>query len=88
MTTVTIQYTTRYIKDFKKLSPSLQRAAAKREEIFKKDPHSPELKTHKLSGKLQDFWAFSITHHDRILFRFISQTQVIFYKIGSHDIYK
>jgi len=64
-----------------------QKIAIKRETIFRKDPFSQTLKTHKLSGKLKNYWAFSITYQDRILFRFINGDEAIFYKIGSHAIY-
>lgn len=82
-----IHYTSRFIKDLKKLSRDKQRLATKREKIFRKDPFSQTLKTRKLSGKLKDYWAFSITYQDRVLFRFINRDEAIFYKIGSHAIY-
>lgn len=62
--------------------------AFKREKIFIKDPFSSTLKTHKLSGELDGYWAFSITYQDRVIFRFVSDTEVIFFRIGSHDIYQ
>lgn len=83
-----IHYTSRFIKDLKRLLPSKQKLAVKREKLFKENPFSPQLKTHKLSGKLENFWAFSITYQDRVLFRFINKKEVIFYKIGSHAIYR
>ncbi len=82
-----IHYTSRFIKDLKKLPKDKHKLATKREKIFRKDPFSQTLKTHKLSGKLQDYWAFSITYKDRVLFRFISGDEAIFYKVGSHAIY-
>lgn len=88
MVNIKIHYSKRYIKDFKKLTPSLRLLAAEREKIFKNDPHLHKLKTHKLTGKLQDYWSFSLNYQDRVLFRFINQSEVIFYKIGSHDVYK
>ncbi len=83
-----IHYTSRFIKDFKKISKEKQKLAIKREEIFRKNCFDPRLKTHKLTGVLKDYWAFSVTHSDRILFRFISEKEIIFYKIGNHEIYR
>ena len=82
-----IHYTSRFIKDLKKLPKDKQKLATKREAIFRKDPFFQTLKTHKLSGKLKDYWAFSITYQDRVIFRFINGRKAIFYKIGSHSIY-
>lgn len=56
--------------------------------IFKADPFDPRLKTHKLKGNLNEYWSFSISFSDRILFRFIDKETVFFIDIGSHDIYK
>lgn len=83
-----IHHTSLFIRDFKKLSSSKQQVAIKREKEFRKNPFSPHLRTHKLSGKLTKFWAFSITYQERVLFRLIKKNEVIFYKIGSHAIYK
>ena len=59
-----------------------------REKIFRNNCFDSRLKTHKLTGSLKDYWAFSVTHSERILFRFINEKEVIFYKIGTHEIYK
>lgn len=83
-----IHFTSRFIKELKKLSREKQKLAIQRESYFRKNPFDPRLKTHKLSGKLQRYWAFSLTYSDRVLFSFIHQNEVIFYKIGSHDVYK
>lgn len=85
---IKINYAKRFLRDFKKLTPDKQQQAIEREKIFIKDPFSLTLKTHKLSGELKEYWSFSITYQDRIMFRFANDKEVIFYKIGSHDIYK
>lgn len=56
--------------------------------LFLTNPYSPSLKTHKLSGKLKDYWSFSITYQLRILFRFNNESIVEFIDIGGHEIYK
>lgn len=88
MEIIKIHYTSRFIRDLKKLSKDKQKLAIEREKLFKNDPFANKLKTHKFDGKLKDYWAFSITHKDRIMFGFINKSEVIFYKIGSHAIYE
>lgn len=83
-----IHYTSRFVKDFKKLSKEKQILAIKREEIFRKNSFDSRLRIHKLTGGLKDYWAFSVTHSDRVLLRFIGEKEVIFYKIGTHEIYR
>jgi len=88
MTVAQIEYSTNFVKQFRKLNPQLQKQAIKAEKLFKKDPFAPKLKTHKLTGKLKNLWAFSINYKDRVIFEFMGKGKVLFYKIGSHDIYK
>lgn len=88
MTNPQIEYSRNFVKQFKKLTPQTQRQAIKAEKLFKKDPFSHKLKTHKLSGRLQGLCAFSINYKDRIIFEFSGKGKVLFHKIGSHDIYK
>ncbi|MFN4213032.1 MAG: type II toxin-antitoxin system YafQ family toxin [Microgenomates group bacterium] len=57
------------------------------EKIFRKNPFAPQLKTHRLEGKLKDFWSFSIDYHYVILFEFINKNIVWFHSVGTHDIY-
>ncbi len=54
-------------------------------EQFTVDPFSPSLKAHKLSGKLKEFWSFSIDHSERVLFYFVDDNKAVFVDVGSHD---
>jgi mRNA-degrading endonuclease YafQ of YafQ-DinJ toxin-antitoxin module len=83
-----INYTQRFIRELKKLPPEKQKQAFKVEKIFIRNPFNPSLKTHKLSGELKNYYAFSINYSDRVMFRFITPNEVLFFRIGSHDIYK
>ncbi len=54
-------------------------------ELFLKDPFSPRLKTHKLSGKLKGTWAFSINDDYRVVFEYITSEKVLLIDFGTHD---
>jgi addiction module RelE/StbE family toxin len=54
-------------------------------ELLCKDPHTPQLRTHKLSGKLRDCWAFSCGYDVRVVFRFIDAKHILLIDFGSHD---
>ena len=56
--------------------------------IFKNNPFDPCLKTHKLKGKLKDYWVFTISYSYRIIFRFLDKERIFFIDIGDHSIYK
>lgn len=55
---------------------------------FQENSFDPSLKTHKLIGKLENYWSFSIDYHLRILFEFIDEETAGFINIGTHEIYK
>jgi len=72
----------------KKLSKKQREKLKEKIEIFKQNPFDSRLKTHKLKGKLKDYWVFSINRSDRILFRFLTKGKVFFIDIGDHSIYQ
>lgn len=51
---------------------------------FSKNPFDARLKTHKLTGKLQGLWAFSIDYDCRVVFNFLDSNKlVLLIDIGS-----
>jgi mRNA-degrading endonuclease YafQ of YafQ-DinJ toxin-antitoxin module len=82
-----IIYSPKFAREYKKLSLKIKLLAEKREPIFRKDPFDPRLKTHKLGGKLKDFWSFSIDYKHRIIFEFFDKETIYFHSVGDHDIY-
>lgn len=57
------------------------RAALRR---FAADPQDPLLRTHKLKGELDRYWAFSVDEDLRVLFRW-NGDEVFLVTLGSHD---
>jgi len=51
---------------------------------FAADPLDPLLRTHKLKGGLQGYWAFSVDDDLRVLFRRDAATSTLI-ALGSHD---
>jgi len=83
-----ILYSRQFVKKFKKLPPQIQQLAIKKEKVFKQNISHPLLKTHRLSGKLSSYFAFSINHSYRILFAIETDQTIVFINIGTHSIYK
>lgn len=83
-----ILYSSRFQKCYRKLVPEIQDLADKRIEIFIKNSFDSRLKTHKLNGVMETFWAFSVNYKIRIIFEFIDKNKAKFYSIGNHDIYE
>lgn len=56
----------------------------KKLDLFIEDPFSSELKTHKLTGRLESYWSFTIEYDCRVVFYF-AEEGAIFIDIGSHE---
>ena len=53
--------------------------------LFSSNPFDKQLRTHKLTGKLQGLWAFSVDYRTRVIFSFLSDDEVLLVDIGGHD---
>lgn len=53
--------------------------------LFEENPKHPSLRTHKLSGTMDNMWSISITMSIRMVYVLLDQSSVIFVKIGTHD---
>jgi len=83
-----IYYSPKFAKEYKRLPDKIKHKAETVEEIFRADPFDHRLKTHKLSGKLNQFWSFSINHQYRIVFQIASKNTIWFLSVGTHQIYR
>jgi len=83
-----ILYTPQFKENWRKLSSRVKKKAVRQEKLFRQDVFHPSLLTHKLSGKLANYWSFSIDYHTRIVFRFLKEGEVLFVDVGTHEIYK
>ena len=84
-----IFYDSDFVKSIKKLPSQVQNKLKELELIFRIDPFSPRLKTHKLHGKLKNYYAFSINYKYRVIFKLIKKGDIIvFVDIGTHEIYE
>jgi addiction module RelE/StbE family toxin len=83
-----VSFSSSFKRAFKKRikgNPDLESRFWQKLEQFTIEPFAPTLKTHKLSGKLRDFWSFSIDYDARVLFYFTEDEKAVFVDIGSHD---
>ncbi len=83
-----IAYTPQFFRMFRKLELALQEEAIEKIELFTKDPTHSQLKAHKLKGKLQNRYSFSVNYQTRIIYIPLSKNEVAFLAIGDHDVYK
>ena len=75
---IKIYYSSQFIKSLKRLPENIAILVEGKQSFFMINPFNSLLKTHKLTGKLSQYYSFSITNSYRI----------IFVNIGTHEIYK
>lgn len=83
-----IIYTPKFARSYKKLSQEIKQRAEQKELLFRKNPFAPSLRTHKLTGRLEGLFAFSIDYAYRIIFEFGEKDTIYFHAVGDHSIYE
>ena len=85
---MSLDYSPHFKRQYKKLPLATRNLAKKKLDIFRANPFDNVLSTHKLHGILDDFWAFSVDSHYRIVFDFVSDDTARLHRIGDHTIYQ
>ncbi|MEK7165163.1 MAG: type II toxin-antitoxin system mRNA interferase toxin, RelE/StbE family [Patescibacteria group bacterium] len=83
-----IIYTPKFRREYKKLPDKIKDIAEQNEKLFRDNPFNPALDTHKLHGRLKEFWSFSVGSKYRIIFEFTNRNTAYFHSTGNHDIYQ
>ncbi|MBI2595004.1 MAG: type II toxin-antitoxin system mRNA interferase toxin, RelE/StbE family [Candidatus Colwellbacteria bacterium] len=83
-----IFYTSKFKREYKKLPKNVKLEAEEKAALFRKNPFHPSLDTHKLHGRLREFWSFSIGFKQRIVFEFGGKNITYFHSVGDHDVYQ
>ena len=83
-----IKYSLKFLKHLLRLPEKIYHKTRERERTFREDAFSPRLHTHKLHGKDEYAWAFWVDFTYRIKFIFLNEGEVLFFDVGTHDLYK
>jgi len=82
-----IIYTSKFEKEYRNLPQDIKDLAMEKESVFRNNPFDRSLSTHKLNGKLKNYWAWSIDYRYRVIFWFKNKKEIWFLSVGLHDIY-
>lgn len=83
-----IDYSKRFLKQFKRAPKTIRESFQKRVALFLKDPYDPQLRNHALTGSLQRYRSINITGDWRALFRLVDRKEkaVLFFDaLGTHS---
>ena len=84
---IKVSYSPSFKRSYKrKVVPGSEREARFRSKtgVFMNDPFDSALRTHKLSGKLKEYWSFSVEYDLRGIFYFADAENAVFVDLGTH----
>ncbi len=78
-----------FVRKFKGMPLELREEILEKIEMFKDELLHKQLKVHKLSGRLEERYSFSVNYKIRVIFRYSSDKPRIAYllTVGDHEIY-
>ena len=82
---LTVEYSSRFVRTFRKLDPALQEEVIEKVVLFKSATNHKKLKVHKLTGKLKRVWSFSVNYRVRITFAKPKKNVFLLETLGTHD---
>lgn len=85
LTKMTIRFSRRYKKQYKKLSLKIQRQTKQRIELWQEDPTNSLLRVHRLKGKLAKYHSMDITGDIRALYEIVGDEVYLYDLIGTHS---
>lgn len=81
-----------FLRAYKKASrrhPELEADVERVLQVLVRDPFDPQLRTHKLKGKLKEAWACSIGYDLRLVFEFVKgvgkEDDILLIEVGTHE---
>ena len=80
-----IEYSRRFIKQFRKLRPAEQIRFEKRLILWEKNSAHSSLRVHKLQGKYIGFYSLNVGGDLRALYKSIHKQAILFDFIGTHN---
>lgn len=76
-----------FVKSLKRLPYRIQLLSIKKYKLFSSNPFHPTLKTHRLRGKLRNYYSYRVNYSYRVVFA-LNDNIITLINIGTHAIYK
>lgn len=84
-----VTYAPQFKRKFKKLSKKLQEEGLEKIILFAEPNNHSQLQVHKLKGRMDGRWSFSVNYRYRIVFTWQKQNEsAILLTIGDHSLYE
>jgi plasmid maintenance system killer protein len=76
-----------FARHLNRLDPKLQQEAIEKIELFKDKRNHKQLKVHRLHGRLAGRYSFYVNYKTRIVFSYLSKSEIVLLAIGDHAVY-
>lgn len=80
-----VNFKPKFVKQYNKLYPNMQKQFDERLELFIEDPTADLLNVHSLKGKYAGFWSINVSGDLRAIYTYIGDTIIVFLLIGTHS---
>lgn len=84
---LTVSFKPSFLRKMNGLDASFREEVIEKINLLKNIQNHKLLKVHKLHGPLSGTFSFSVNYKTRIVFQYVSKTEVALLSIGDHDIY-
>ena len=84
---LTVSFKPSFLRKMSGLDTALREEAIEKIELLKNKENHQALRVHKLHGPLAGRFSFSANYKTRIVFEYISKTEIVLLAIGNHEIY-
>ena len=85
---IRIGYFPKFVRKYRSLDKDFKKEIKEKIELLKDSKNHKSLKVHKLHGDFKGCYVFSVNYKTRIVFEYISKSEVVLLVIGDHDVYK
>ncbi len=82
---MTIRYSKKFRKQYKKLTPKLQQKTMEAIRLWSQKPSDGSLRLHKLSGKMSRFYSIDIAGDLRALYEIVDDKVFLYQMVGTHS---
>ena len=84
-----VSFAPQFRRQFKKITSKLQEETLEKIELFSNSDQHASLHVHKLKGKMEGRWSFSVNYRYRVVFTWERHNEsAILLAIGDHSIYE
>lgn len=82
---MTITFSKKFKREYKKLSTKTQKQVSKRLILFSENQNNPQLNNHRLHGKYKGYFSINVSRDTRAIYELLDKNTVLFIKIGTHS---